>query len=40
MENGREAPDPADYGVWIPGIPVLLENVLGAAGCADGWLQD
>ena len=21
------APDPADYGVWIPGIPVLVENV-------------
>ena len=34
-----EAPDPADgYGVWIPGIPVLLENVLDAVGCAD-WLH-
>ena len=35
-----EAPDPADgYGVWIPGIPVLLENVLSAAGVSDGWLH-
>ena len=35
-----EAPDPANgYGVWIPGIPVLLENVLSAAGVSDGWLH-
>lgn len=34
-----EAPDPADYGIWIPGIPALLENVLGAAGVTDGWLH-
>ena len=34
-----EAPDPADgYGVWIPGIPVLLENVLSAAGVS-GFLM-
>jgi ferrous iron transport protein B len=26
-------PDPADYGVWVPGIPVLLENGLDAIGC-------
>ena len=31
-------PDPADYGIWIPGIPVLIENLLVAANCAD-WLQ-
>ena len=31
-------PDPADYGVWVPGIPVLIENGLNAIGCAD-WLQ-
>ncbi|MDD7602747.1 MAG: ferrous iron transport protein B [Firmicutes bacterium] len=31
-------PDPADYGVWVPGIPVLIESGLNAAGCAD-WLQ-
>ena len=32
-------PDPADYGVWIPGIPVLVESGLKAIHCA-GWLQD
>ena len=32
------APDPADYGVWIPGVPVLIENVLDKVGCAD-WLR-
>ena len=33
-----EEPDPAEYGVWVPGIPVLLGNALEAAGCA-AWLQ-
>ncbi len=33
-----EEPDPADYGVWIPGIPVLVEKGLDAIGCAD-WLS-
>ena len=37
-ENGFDAPDPADYGVWVPGIPVLIGNGLEKAGCAD-WLQ-
>lgn len=32
-----EEPDPADYGVWVPGIPVLLGNALGGLGIAD-WL--
>ena len=31
-------PDPADYGVWVPGIPVLIGNGLVAINCAD-WLQ-
>lgn len=31
-------PDCADYGIWVPGIPVLLENVLTAVNCAD-WLK-
>ncbi len=31
-------PDPAEYGVWVPGIPVLVENGLVAVNCAD-WLQ-
>lgn len=30
-------PDPADYGVWVPGIPVLVGDALEAAGAAD-WL--
>ncbi len=33
-----EEPDPADYGIWIPGIPVLVENLLNAIGTAD-WLS-
>ena len=37
-ENGFDAPDPADYGVWVPGIPVLIGNGLEAAGAAD-WLN-
>ena len=27
-ENGFDAPDPADYGVWVPGIPVLIGDAL------------
>ena len=37
-ENGFDAPDPADYGVWVPGIPVLIGNGLETAGAAD-WLN-
>ena len=37
-KNGFEEPDPADYGTWIPGIPVLVENLLDKAGAAD-WLK-
>ncbi len=38
-ENGFDEPDPADYGVWVPGVPVLIENGLDAAGVPeDGWL--
>ena len=28
-----EEPDPADYGTWVPGIPVLVENALNAIHC-------
>ena len=31
-------PDPADYGVWVPGIPVLVGNLLDSLNCAD-WLS-
>ena len=34
-----EEPDPADYGTWIPSLPVLIGNGLEAAGCAE-WLQN
>ena len=37
-KNGFEEPDPADYGVWVPGVPVLVEGGLDAIGCAD-WLK-
>ena len=30
-----EEPDPADYGVWVPGIPVLAEQLLSALGCGE-----
>lgn len=33
-----EEPDPAKYGVWVPGIPGLVEKGLKAINCAD-WLQ-
>ncbi len=31
-------PDPAEYGLWVPGVPVLLGNFLNAIHVAD-WLQ-
>ena len=31
-------PDPADYGVWVPGVPVLVGNLLENLNCAD-WLS-
>jgi ferrous iron transport protein B len=33
-----EEPDPADYGVWVPGIPVLLGGFLESVGTAE-WLN-
>ena len=36
-EIGDE-PDPADYGIWVPGIPVLIERGLDAINTAD-WLK-
>lgn len=33
-----EEPDPAAYGVWVPGIPGLVEKGLQAIHCAE-WLQ-
>ncbi len=33
-KNGFLEPDPASYGVWIPGVPVLIGNILEKANCA------
>jgi len=30
---GEDGPDPAAYGTWVPGIPVLIGNGLEAVGC-------
>ncbi|MBQ7129258.1 MAG: ferrous iron transporter B [Clostridia bacterium] len=35
---GEEGPDPADYGIWVDGVPVLVEKGLDALGAAD-WLK-
>ena len=37
-ENGFDEPDPADYGVWVPGVPVLIGNLLEKTNAAD-WLS-
>ena len=37
-KNGFDEPDPAEDGVWVPGIPVLVENLLDAVNAAD-WLK-
>ncbi len=38
-ESAREnIPDTSDYGIWVPGIPILAENGLDAINCA-GWLK-
>ncbi len=33
-----EEPDPTEYGVWVPGLPVLIGAGLDAVNCAD-WLR-
>ena len=38
QKYGEEGPDPADYGVWVPGIPVLIGGLLEKIGCAE-WLS-
>lgn len=37
-EPMEELPAPEDYGVWVPGIPVLLGNALESVNCAE-WLS-
>ena len=38
LDEIGDEPDPADYGVWVPGVPVLVGNALESAGAAD-WLS-
>lgn len=38
IETLGEEIDPADYGVWVAGIPVLIESALDSMNCAD-WLK-
>lgn len=38
MEALGDAVDNADYGIWVPGVPVLVGNALEAIGCAE-WLE-
>ncbi len=38
MEETGGEPDPADYGVWVPGIPALIGSALEAANAAP-WLS-
>lgn len=35
---GEEGPATENYGVWVPGIPAIIEPGLDAIGCAD-WLK-
>ena len=38
VDSIGEEPDPANYGVWVPGVPVLVENALDKGNCAE-WLR-
>ena len=37
-DYAEDVPDPSEYGVWVPGIPVLVEKGLEAANCPE-WLN-
>ena len=38
LDKIGDEPDPADFGVWVPGVPVLVGNALEAAGASE-WLS-
>ena len=38
LDEIGDEPDPADFGVWVPGVPVLVGNALEAAGASE-WLS-
>ena len=35
---GEEGPAPENYGIWVPGVPVLIGSLLEKIGCAE-WLS-
>ena len=35
---GEEGPDPANYGVWVPGVPVVIGGLLEKLGTSE-WLS-
>ena len=35
---GEEGPDPANYGVWVPGVPVVIGSLLEKLGTSE-WLS-
>ncbi|MBR4173633.1 MAG: ferrous iron transport protein B, partial [Clostridia bacterium] len=37
-EKGFDEPDPADYGIWVKGIPEVIEEGLDKVGAAE-WLK-
>ena len=37
-EGEFTAPDPSEYGVWVPGVPVLVEKGLDKINCVE-WLK-
>ena len=37
-EDAEGIPDTSKYGIWVPGIPVLVEGLLDVIHCA-GWLK-
>ena len=37
-ENGFDAPDPAEFGVWVSGVPVLIGGLLEKVNAAD-WVS-
>ena len=37
-EDAKAIPDNTEYGVWVPGVPVLIENLLNKINCAE-WLK-
>lgn len=37
-DNAQGVPDPSEFGIWVPGVPVLLNNLLNSIHCST-WLQ-